>query len=397
MASIFPTYTTGTNTGTNYTIGTTTYQWTGYAWIKVSETAQLETLTLKNLTATNTIVVTSTTNAISTVTGAFQVAGGAGIGRDLWIGGKVVIANTSTIDNADIVTTATLAQYILPSIFVAGTGTTITTSTANYRETITIWSTSTLQTVTDSGNSTTNQLLFLNATSATNTVSGALIVTGGVAIGGDLYLGGTIYSAGVPVITTTTIVDYFAAGDDIQIISTASFTGQVLLITNTSTLQTVTTRGSTTTNAVHFTNTTESTSSSTGAVIIGGGLGVAKRINSESLQIADTVMDSGLILVNTTATYVVDYYPIGQYRSAKYLIQIEDGSGISANFETIEILLLVDNAQTVYATEYAVLSSNGELGEFAADVQGDDVVRLYFTPFQASSKILKIFRTGMVA
>ena len=82
---------------------------------------------------------------------------------------------------------------------------------------------------------------------------------------------------------------------------------------------------------------------------------------------------------------------------SKYLIQIEDGSGISANFETIEILLLVDNAQTVYATEYAVLSSNGELGEFAADVQGDDVVRLYFTPFQASSKILKIFRTGMVA
>lgn len=397
MASIFPTYTTGTNTGTNYTIGTTTYQWTGYAWIKVSETAQLDTLTLKNLTATNTIVVTSTTNAISTVTGAFQVVGGAGIGRDLWIGGKVVIANTSTIDNADIVTTATLAQYIRPSIFVAGTGTTITTSTANYQETITIWSTSTLQTVTDSGNSTTNQLLFLNATNATNTVTGALIVTGGVGIGGDLYLGGTIYSAGIPVITTTTIVDYFAAGDDIQIISTASFTGQVLLITNTSTLQTVTTRGSTTTNAVHFTNTTESTSSSTGAVIISGGLGVAKRINSESLQIADTVMDSGLILVNTTATYVVDYYPIGQYRSAKYLIQIEDGSGISANFETIEILLLVDNAQTVYATEYAVLSSNGELGEFAADVQGDDVVRLYFTPFQASSKILKIFRTGMVA
>ena len=397
MASIFPTYTTGTNTGTNYTVGTTTYQWTGYAWIKVSETTKLENLTLKNLTATNSIIVTSTTNAISTVTGAFQVVGGVGIGQDLWIGGKVVIANTSTINNADIVTTATLAQYIRPPIFVAGTGTTITTSTANYQETVTIWSTGTLQTVTDAGNSTTNQLLFLNTTSATNTVSGALVVTGGVAIGGDLYLGGTIYSAGVPVITTTTLVESFAAGKDIKIVSTSSLTGQVLLISNTSTLQTVTTRGSTTTNIVHFANTTESTSSSTGAVIIDGGLGVAKRINSESLQIADTVMDSGLILVNTTATYVVDYYPIGQYRSAKYLIQIEDGSGISASFETIEILLLVDNAQTVYATEYAVLSSNGELGEFAADVEGDDVVRLYFTPFRASSKILKVFRTGMIA
>jgi hypothetical protein len=397
MASIFPIYPEGTNTGTNFTVGTTTYQWTGYAWIKVSTVSQLENLTLKNLTATNSIVVTSTTNAISTVTGAFQVVGGVGIGQDLWIGGKVVISNTSTIDNADIVTTSTLAQYIRPPIFVAGTDTAITTSTVDFQQTITIWNTGTLQTVTDRGNSTTNQLLFLNTTNATNTISGALIVSGGVAIGGDLWLGGTIYSAGVPVITTSTLVEAFIAGDDIRIESTASLTGQVLVISNTSTLQTVTTRGSTTTNVVYFANTTESTSSSTGAVIIGGGLGVAKRINSESLQIADTIMDSGLILVNTTATYVVDYYPIGQYRSAKYLIQIEDGSGISASFETIEILLLVDNAQTVYATEYAVLSSNGELGEFAADVQGDNFVRLYFTPFQASNKILKIFRTGMVA
>ena len=74
---------------------------------------------------------------------------------------------------------------------------------------------------------------------------------------------------------------------------------------------------------------------------------------------------------------------------------ITDGTGTGAQFETIEILLLVDNNQTVYATEYAVLSSNGDLGEFAADVQGDNMVRLYFTAYQASSKVLKIFRTGM--
>ena len=106
-------------------------------------------------------------------------------------------------------------------------------------------------------------------------------------------------------------------------------------------------------------------------------------------------MDSGEVLVNNTNTIVVDSYPATQYRSAKYLIQITDGTGLAASFETIEILLLIDNNQTVYATEYAVLSSNGDLGEFAADVQGDDIVRLYFTAYQASSKVLKIFRTGM--
>jgi hypothetical protein len=56
---------------------------------------------------------------------------------------------------------------------------------------------------------------------------------------------------------------------------------------------------------------------------------------------------------------------------------------------------MIDNNQNVYATEYAVLSSGGELGEFAADVQNDNKVRLYFTAYQASNKILKIFRTGM--
>lgn len=399
MASIFPIYPEGTNTGTNFTVGTTTYQWTGYAWIKVSTVSQLENLVLKNLTATNSIVVTSTTNAISTVTGAFQVIGGVGIGGDVWIGGAVHIANTSTIDNADIVTTSTIVKYIQPPVFVAGTGTAITTATDNYIHTVTIWNTSTLQIVTDNGNYTTNSIHITNTTTAIGVGTGALIVDGGVSIAKDLWLGGTIYSAGVPVITTSTLVDSFIAGPDISVTATQGLiTGTVtIVISNTSTLQTVTTRGSSTNQVVYFTNTTNSTSSSTGAVVITGGLGVGGRINSESVQIADAIMDSSKILVNTTATVVVDAYSVDDFRSAKYLIQIQEGAGAGAQFETIEILLMVDNAQTVYATEYAVLSSNGELGEFAADVQGDDMVRLYFTPYYTNNITLQIFRTTMRA
>jgi hypothetical protein len=106
-------------------------------------------------------------------------------------------------------------------------------------------------------------------------------------------------------------------------------------------------------------------------------------------------MDSGLVLVNTVDTTVIDAYSIDDYRSSKYIIQISDGTGPSANFEVIEILLLLDNSGTVYATEYAVLSSNGELGEFAADVQGDNMVRLYFTAYQATNKVIKTLRTAM--
>jgi hypothetical protein len=368
-----------------YTIGDQTWIWTGSAWIKLTSSPQTP------------IVINTITNSTSTVTGSVVITGGLGVG------GSVNIGSTSTIAGAQILTTATLNDYVLQPVFIAGTGTAITTSTSGGTELVKIWSTATLQDVTDRGYTTTNQINIANSTNATSTASGAFVVAGGAAIGGDLWLGGTLYSGGLPVITTSSLIESITAGPDILVTATQGLlTGTIaIIISNTSTLQTVTGRGSTTTNQVtfqnkvFFTDTTESTSSSTGAVIISGGLGVAKRINSESLQIADTIMDSGQVLVNTTDTIVVDAYSVDLYRSAKYLIQITDGTGSGASFETIEILLLVDNTQTVYATEYAVLSSNGELGEFAADVQGDNVVRLYFTAYQASSKVIKIFRTGM--
>ncbi len=291
MATIFPQNPT---VGDKYTIGTTTYQWTGSAWVKISATTQLETLTLANLTATNTVRITGTT-------------------------------------------------------------------------------------------------------SETSVGTGALVVAGGISAGGDLWLGGTIYSAGVPVITTTTLIESFLGGDDIRVLSTITglSTATTLIISNTSTLQTVTGRGSSTNHVVYFTNPTNSTSSSTGAVVVTGGVGVGGRINAESVQIADAILDSGQVLVNTTSSVVVDMYSVNDFRSAKYLIQITEGSGSGARFETIEILLLVDNDQNVYATEYAILVSDDDLGDFQADVQGDNMVRLYFTASDTAPRTLKIFRTTM--
>jgi hypothetical protein len=384
MATVFP---TNPQTGDEFTIGTTTYKWTGYAWIKVSSETSIKNLKVTNLTAT-TVSVISTNVSISTTTGALTVAGGVGIG------GALYVNNMSFAQGAEILTSATVNNYVIQTAVFAGTDTAVNTSTGI----VTVWNTSTFQTVTNRGNSTTNQVRILNNTSATSVGTGALVIAGGISAGGDLWLGGTIYSAGVPVITTSTLIDSFNSGEDIKITTTSTgalTTGtQSIVISNTSTFETVTRRGSTTTHAIRISNTTESTSSSTGAMVIDGGLGVAKRINAESIQIADTVMDSGLVLVNTTDTVVVDEYDIDEYRSSKYLIQIDEGTGPSANFETIELLLLVDNNGNVYATEYAVLTSNGDLGEFAADIIGDKV-RLYFTAVNATDKVLRIFRTTM--
>lgn len=205
------------------------------------------------------------------------------------------------------------------------------------------------------------------STASTSTSTGALVINGGVGVSGGINAGSTSTVNGAEILTTATI-----------------------------TLQKATTGGNTTTDPVYFTNNTASTSTTTGAVVINGGVGIGGRLNAESVKIADSVLDSTLVLVNTTATTIVDTYSVDEYRAAKYLIQIDSGSGPTADFQVIEILLLVDNIQTIYATEYGLLTTNGELGEFAADVQNDNMVRLYFTPYQATDKAISVLRTGMV-
>jgi hypothetical protein len=92
---------------------------------------------------------------------------------------------------------------------------------------------------------------------------------------------------------------------------------------------------------VTFSNTTNSTSSGTGAIIVSGGIGVGGRINCESVQIADAIIDSGETSINSTNAEVIDSYPADQFRTAKYLIQIDEGTGPTADFHSVEMLLLV--------------------------------------------------------
>ena len=95
--------------------------------------------------------------------------------------------------------TGTVAQLT----FIAGTDTSI----SKVGNTVTVWNTGTLQTITDRANSTTNALLFLNTATSTSTTTGALVISGGVGIGGNLY-GTALYDDNARVITTATIGMY---------------------------------------------------------------------------------------------------------------------------------------------------------------------------------------------
>ena len=173
--------------------------------------------------------IQGTASSTSTVSGALIVAGGAGIAGDLWVGGNIYLdgVGLDTVQG----TTATFRN-----IFVTGT----------------------------------------NVSSSTST--GAVTIAGGLGVGGNIY-GTAIYDNGVRVLTSATIgsfgISSITAGTDTAV---SGSTGAVT-IWNTSTLQTITSRGATTNVAVSFTNATASTGSTTGAVTVSGGVGVGQNLN----------------------------------------------------------------------------------------------------------------------
>jgi len=166
------------------------------------------------------------------------------------------------------------------------------------------------------------------------------------------------------------------------------------LTTESDTLSSVTARGNTTTDIIIAANTTQSTSSLTGAIVVGGGLGVAKNIttkasvalhNSSDTKISE---DSGLsATVATTTITDLDTWAVATYRSARYLVQITQGS----NYQVSEVLVL-HNGTTTTMTEYAVLESNGALGTLTSDISAGNA-RLRVTMGTSTSATVKIHRT----
>ena len=383
--------------GQQHTVGTTVYEWDGVAWNIVPDTTPEYT----DVTS-ETINITSSTNSTSTDSGALTVVGGIGVGGSAYFGGNVYSSGSV------VITTTTLVNSII-----AGDDIRIDLNTET--GVLTIVNTSTLQTVTSRGSTSSNILYITNDTESTSTDTGALQILGGMGLSKNLYSDGnftfngtlTNYVSGSIIPTTSTVnlgsIEYpfntlFLAGETLYIGSTkiAETDPGVISIGENNT-------GSIKVGTLEVTSTQSSTSTNTGALIVAGGIGIGAdvwvhgRINSESLKIADTVFDSTLVNINTTGTVVIDAYSLDSFRSAKYLIQIDEGTGIGADFQVIEILLLADNNGTVYATEYALVTSNGEMGEFTADIQMDNNVRLYFSPTYATEKIIKVLRTGMTS
>jgi fibronectin-binding autotransporter adhesin len=150
--------------------------------------------------------------------------------------------------------------------------------------------------------STTASLSGGTASSSTVGQQSLIVTNGGIGVTGDSYfadnvvISASVFSNGAQVITTATVNEYanqtiITAGTDTAVNTS---TGNVI-IWNTSTLQSVTSRGATTDQQISVTNITSATSTNSGALQVTGGVGIGG-----NLVVGGTIY--GTATTATTAT-----------------------------------------------------------------------------------------------
>lgn len=417
-----------------YTLDTNTYL--------TAETDTLATVTGRGATTASAVSITNSTASTTTGTGALIVTGGVGVGGALNVGGAAAVGGSLTITGNLIVngTTTTVNSTVttLDDPILTLGGDAAPASDDNKDRGVEFrWhngsaakigffgfddSTGKLTFIPDATNSnevfagTTGEIdakidwsNVLNTPAAATVNNGTLTLTASAgATNTSVTIGtGTGFSAN-DLNNETYDIDVGPALTNLATTMTGAGSGflkktaqdtytidtNTYLTAEADTLATVTGRGATSSTAITLTNTTESTTSATGALILSGGLAVAKNIttkaavkynNTSDAQISETGATSATVA--TTTQTAVDTWASATYRSARYLVQITQ----AGSYQVSEILVM-HNGVTTTMTEYAVLESGSALGTFASSLGGGNI-SLLVTMASNTSATIKIHRT----
>ena len=131
---------------------------------------------------------------------------------------------------------------------------------------------------------------------------------------------------------------------------------------------------------------------SAGGLYIGNYQSSIQVIDSNGNWVGPAITDSpqeSVTGITGTTQVQVDNFDKTVYDTAKYLIKAKDGSDL----HIVEMLLAFDGTD-IHKSEYGVITNNGLLGTFSADVVGNNV-RLLFTPNGATNMTIRIERTFM--
>lgn len=289
-----------------------------------------------------TITVTTTTNSTSTTTGGVILAGGLAVGQNIVVGGdlyitKKVFANNSTGTNGQVLVTTGAGvrwQDIGTGTFVAGTPVVVT-----------------------------GDIQVGSPTASTGTTTGALRVVGGVGIGGNLHVGGEIFATRLNIQQTTVTTTLIQTDDIIQTLNStnatsvgtgaliigggASFNGNVWLngtvnATGNAVFGGSFTATNSTVTTLFVTDTTPGSSTATGALIVRGGIGVGGNIYARNIFTNGHAVSTQTYVLNTATAATLGGVRIG----STVLI---DGNAV-ININTATLMTTATYAQFITTT-----------------------------------------------
>jgi len=342
------------------------------------------------------VYIANVNNAVSTSTGALQVAGGVGIGGGLVVGGT--ITSTNAIVSGSIAITGNITATII----------TATTSNIIGNETVggSVAVTGNISAVTVTATTFVGALtgnVTGQASSATNIIGGAagsILIQSAPNVTAFIPQGTTGYvlTAASGNTATWQALSGLAAGTATNAIN-VQVQAQPLAGTYYPTFVNA--------NNVAATYLTEYTTSS---LSINPGTGIVSVNNIVATTsgtfgtAASNAVVSGIYsnnsvyasftsnAISSSAQVNLDNYSSTVFRTAKYVVQIVDGTKV----HVAEYLLFHDGTY-VYLTPYAVSSNTGELGTFDAQISGGTVTLLFTPNYTPSSMIIKVVRTGITA
>ena len=300
----------------------------------------------KGLVVENTATILSTAGTIGTNTGALQVIGGVGIAGGIFVGGTVTATTFVGALTGNITGQASSATNII-----GGAAGSIPIQTApNVTAFIPQGTTGYVLTAAAGNTATWQALSGLAAGTATNAIN---VQTQAQPLSGTYYP---------------------------TFVNANNITGAFVSEYTTSTLSINPATGILTVGSVAVTT--------SGTFGVAASNTVVSGIYSNNSVYASFTSNT----ISSSAQVNLDNYSSTVFRTAKYVVQIVDGTKV----HVAEYLLFHDGT-LVYLTPYAVSSNTGELGTFDAQISGG-IVTLLFTPnYTPSSMIIKVVRTGITA
>jgi hypothetical protein len=159
-------------------------------------------------------------------------------------------------------------------------------------------------------------------------------------------------------------------------------------------------------NIATLNSTVNSFSTGSGALQVAGGVGIGQDVvvggemsigSITSATVVTAFFSNNSLYSSYTSNPItlvgqqsLDNFSATAWRSAKYLVQIVDGSKIH-----IEEIMVFHDGTNVYKTEYAIMSNQGELGTFDVSIQSQQIY-LLFTPAPfPTNMVIKIVRTAL--